>query len=71
MTRIALICALFALAGCGNKGPLVMADPATGNAAQAIEAPLVVPPAEPAAIEPAPDPVPAEPVPSTSDTPAR
>lgn len=63
MTRIASLFLLFALTGCGNKGPLVMAGPSPASAAQPAEA---VP-------EPAPAPpesMPAEPVPATSGTPA-
>ena len=63
MTRIASLFLLFALAGCGNKGPLVMADPPPASAAQPAEA---VP--EPA-VE-TPESKPAEPVPATSGTPA-
>jgi len=63
MTRIASLFLLFALAGCGNKGPLVMADPAPASAAQPDSAaPVAVP--EPAADTPEPDP--AEPVPATT-----
>ena len=67
MTRIATLFLLFALAGCGNKGPLVMAGPAPAGVAQPAAAdPVAVP--EPA--EAAPAPTPAEPVPVTSGTPA-
>ncbi len=63
MTRIALLFVLFALAGCGNKGPLVMAGPAPASATQPAEA-VTEPAAETA------EPTPAEPVPATSGTPA-
>ena len=72
MTRIASLLLLFALAGCGNKGPLVMAGPAPASATQPAEAvPEAVPEAvtEPAA-ETAEPPTPVEPVPATSGTPA-
>ena len=62
MTRIASLFVLFALAGCGTKGPLVMADPARDRAVEPAAA------AEPAATKPATTPVPA---PSTSGTPVR
>ena len=72
MTRIASLFVLFALAGCGNKGPLVMADPARDRAVEPAAAaePAATKPAatEPPAKEPATTPVPA---PSTSGTPAR
>ncbi len=73
MTRIASLLLLFALAACGNKGPLVLPDPASGDAAQPVAAPVVVPPTEPSPPEPATsaDPAPSEPVPGTSGTPAR
>ena len=64
MTRIASLLLLFALAGCGNKGPLVMAGPAPASATQPAEAVT-----EPAA-ETAEPPTPVEPVPATSGTPA-
>lgn len=67
MKPIASLCLLLALAGCGNKGPLVMADPASRDAVQPAVAPATVPKPQPASTEP----VPAEPVPSTSGTPAR
>lgn len=73
MTRIAALFLLFTLAGCGNKGPLVMPDPAAAaEPEQQVEAPAVVPPTEPV---PAPAdgdaPASPEPVPGTSGTPAR
>ena len=78
MTRLALLFVLFALAGCGNKGPLLLPDPAAADAVQPVASPLVVPPTEPAAPEPAApepasvtEPSPSEPVPDTSGTPAR
>ena len=72
MTRIASLFVLFALAGCGNKGPLVMADPARDGAATPATAtePATTEPAttQPPEKEPATTPVSA---PSTSGTPAR
>lgn len=64
MTRIALLFLVFALAGCGNKGPLVLPSPAP---AALPVAPADVPVADPPLEEPAP----ADPAPSTSGTPAR
>ena len=70
MTRIASLFLLFVLAGCGNKGPLVMADPAPADVAQPAAAePVAVP--EPTDATPEPVAPPAEPVPATSGTPAR
>ena len=67
MTRIASLFLLFSLAGCGNKGPLVMADPPPASAAQPAE---VVPEAVPEPAVETPESKPAEPVPTTSGTPA-
>jgi len=62
MTRLAaLLCLATVLSACGNKGPLVMPSPAPAAA------PVVVPPAEPSAEEPAA----AEPAKTESGTPAR
>ncbi len=69
MTRIASLFLLLALAGCGNKGPLVMAGPAPASAAQPAEVvPVAVP--EPEPVPATPDPEAVEPVPATSGTPA-
>jgi predicted small lipoprotein YifL len=63
------------LAGCGNKGPLVLSDPPAESAMPAEpseSAPEPEPTTEPAADEPAPaEPTPAEPVPDNANgTPA-
>jgi len=76
MIRAVSLLVLVALAGCGNKGPLVMADPAGDRAVEAAAAepattdPVTTDPASPA---PPPSETPATPVPaaSTSGTPAR
>ena len=50
MTRIALLFLVFALAGCGNKGPLVLPSPGAALRWPPADAPVADPPTE----EPAP-----------------